>query len=252
MTAFALHDPQDLRALYSAVWRHNPAKPSTKFNELLDKGLPVNHRYANGRTLVHVAAWFNHADLLVELAKRQAQMDVMDELGSTPLLLAIQNKSFAAFKVLVAQQRLVAKAKAPTSSEDPSSEPSSSKPSSSKVAQSILVCPVEEGSLQGTTPAHELCRLGLVDWLSYAKQQNVLSDLSVRNAQGDTLAHVASKAQQYKVLSWLIHQGIDLSLSNAEGVSIKDLPRNGPSKKKGMKKELIHSDLTPVLSSPSP
>lgn len=187
---------QDVRNLYVSVWRNRPAV----MLELLDKGVPINHAYFNGRRLLHVAAWFNHCELLQTLITKGALLEVVDDLGTTPLLLAIRNDSFSCFKAL-SQQR-------------------------SKSNNRFLIN-VPQGSPL-VHPLHELAKSGRLDWLTWAKHHNLIDDLNVQNDKGETLAHIAHQKGQWKMLHFLISAGLDQQLSNNDGVYVKDLlsPRN--------------------------
>ncbi|XP_015083080.1 integrin-linked protein kinase 1 isoform X2 [Solanum pennellii] len=68
--------------------------------ELLDSGTSVNYRDIDGRTALHIAACQGYADVVDFLLKNGAQVDSMDQWGSTPLADAIYYKNNDVVKLL--------------------------------------------------------------------------------------------------------------------------------------------------------
>ncbi|PIN21363.1 Tyrosine kinase [Handroanthus impetiginosus] len=70
--------------------------------ELLDSGTSVNFRDVDGRTALHVAACQGQTDVVDLLLRRDAEVDVEDRWGSTPLADAIYYQNNDVIKLLEA------------------------------------------------------------------------------------------------------------------------------------------------------
>ena len=192
-----IHDPNELKEIYNAVWHGK----NQVVNDLLQKGLPVNHLYANGRTLVHVASWFNRAEILQTLLQKGGLPSLEDDTHCTPILLAIESKSFNSFKVL-AQTRL-------------------------QTPEAPFLINVVQG--KQTTPLHEMARKNLLDWLVWSKHHNLIDNIGLQDGEGNTLGHVAAQKKNWRLLQWVIQQGLDVTVENSQGQTVSELNRGRTS-----------------------
>jgi len=183
----------DTRALYESVWFNRREKMS----ELIASGVNPAHIYANGRTLLHVAAWFNRADLISPLLEKSPTLlNKMDDSGLTPLDLAIQSGSFPAFKALVLSGSALSSVNSPN----------------------------------GFTAIHRLIRYNRFDfmvWLHDNRKEEVDIDVWFKpDLSGDLPIHTAAKLGYVKIVRWLHSKGSLKTELNAQGFSASDLLKN--------------------------
>lgn len=69
---------------------------------LLDQGGPANLRDATGNSVLMLAAYHGHADLVTRLAARGADVDLVNDRGQTPLAGAVFKQDTATVRALVA------------------------------------------------------------------------------------------------------------------------------------------------------
>lgn len=68
---------------------------------LLDQGGPANLRDAKGNSVLMLAAYHGHADLVTELAARGADVDLVNDRGQTPLAGAVFKQDAPTVRALV-------------------------------------------------------------------------------------------------------------------------------------------------------
>lgn len=69
--------------------------------EFVDAGVPVDHADAHGNTLLMLAAYHGHADLVRGLARRGADVNRLNERGQSPLAGAVFKADPKVIDVLV-------------------------------------------------------------------------------------------------------------------------------------------------------
>ncbi|CAB0033084.1 unnamed protein product [Trichogramma brassicae] len=170
---------------------------------LLRKGADPNLVDAKGQTSLHIICERNDYDedlveILFQLSKelnRPLQLDVQDELGNTPLHLALQFFSRARVNVQKMTVKLLLRKGASPN------------------------CPNKDGSY----PLHCICRRydddGLVEiFFRVCDEKHQLVDTDVReNVSGMTPLHWAVQGGHKNVTRYLLRRGADPNLSNAEG-----------------------------------
>jgi ankyrin repeat protein len=68
---------------------------------LASKPKLVNEKNKNGNSLLHIAAWKGHADIVLMLLMRGAEINAIDGKGYTPLLVAIEFRRVEIAKNLI-------------------------------------------------------------------------------------------------------------------------------------------------------
>ena len=177
------------RPLYEAVWRGK----LDQVLDLLSQGANAQEVFANNRTLVHVAAWFNHPAVVAPLVEKGAPMNEEDRTGATPLMLAIQNGSFTSFKALC-----------------------------------FLKAPLSALNSQGTTALHQLAKSNRLEWLEWLAKQPTQPNWNVQDGQGSTLSHVAVLGKHWKMISLFNQKGVDQDQPNHQGETTAQLLKGIP------------------------
>jgi ankyrin repeat protein len=67
----------------------------------VDRGVPVNMTDADGNTLLMMAAYHGHAELVTDLAERGADVDALNDRGQSPLAGAVFKGEDAVVHALV-------------------------------------------------------------------------------------------------------------------------------------------------------
>jgi ankyrin repeat protein len=65
------------------------AGETAALTQYVDRGAPVNMTDANGNTLLMMAAYHGHAELVSDLAERGADVDALNDRGQSPLAGAV-------------------------------------------------------------------------------------------------------------------------------------------------------------------
>ena len=73
-----------------------------RVTEMLDKGAPVNWKDSNGWTALHEACYYNRAEVVKVLLKRNPLINLQNLWGFTPLHLACRMGSIDCVKLLLA------------------------------------------------------------------------------------------------------------------------------------------------------
>ena len=73
----------------------------TTLLDYVDRGAPVDLTDANGNTLLMMAAYYGHADLVSQLAERGADVDALNDRGQSPLAGAVFKGEDAVVHALV-------------------------------------------------------------------------------------------------------------------------------------------------------
>lgn len=98
-TSFELSDEEIefLNAIFDVVRAGHLAK----LTSLLDQGIPVDFTDAKGDSLLILAAYHEHTQLVELLLSREANMDALNDRGQTPLVCAVFRNNEEITKILL-------------------------------------------------------------------------------------------------------------------------------------------------------
>jgi ankyrin repeat protein len=78
------------------------AGETAELTRYVDQGVPVNMTGADGNTLLMLAAYHGHAELVTDLAERGADVDALNDRGQSPLAGAVFKGEDEVVRALVA------------------------------------------------------------------------------------------------------------------------------------------------------
>lgn len=92
----------EVLAAANAILDAARAGQSAQLLAWLDQGIPLDLRDASGNSLVMLAAYHGHTELVSELARRGADLELLNDRGQSPLAGAVFKADRATVEALLA------------------------------------------------------------------------------------------------------------------------------------------------------
>lgn len=210
-----LDDEGMMPLYYTARWGRGPAMKS-----LLRKDTNINYvvREDNGWTALHVAAYYGHDGVVAILHEAQAKLDIRDDEGCTPLLLATKRGHVSVMRKLL-HERENGKSQLEKQDND---------------GDAPLVVAAANGLLAGVNLLleHELdCntrnKASMTPIIAASRWRNrevvlallkdTRTDINAQDERKQTALHKAASGGHFKILELLLDNGADVRIPDEKG-----------------------------------